>query len=1517
MAALRLSAPHRPNAPQRSERFGSAGVLSGRIARRLPGLCAALLLTLASGTSASAQGRGPTIDLVITPPAPSVMEGEAAVLNVSFTGCFDPATDVDYMVTAEPITAGVGDFSAPTPAMITLGVSSAMEMVTAATIEDMMVEGDETFRLRFTPVQGAMGCVDLPPITTTEATAIVTILNDDVVMPIVSIGDVGVVEGDVGTVSAMFAVTLSEPAPGLVSVDFATSNGTATGGLDFISESGQVSFMPGETMQTVSVNVVGDTEVEPDETFFVDLSMPVGLVIGDGQGQGTILNDDFPPLIVSIGDVGVFEGDAGTVNADFTVTLSEPGQAEITVDFATSNGTATGGVDYVPSSGQVVFMAGETMQTVSVTVIGDTDVEPDETFFVDLSMPIGALIGDGQGQGTILNDDVAPLPTLAIADVTLLEGDSGQTNANFMVGLSAPSVDIVSVSFMTEEGSAIGGIDFAETSGLLTFMPGEVTRTIAVPVFGDTKVEPDENFFVDLSGPDGATIADGQGEGTIQNDDVQPPPVLSIFDASGAEGDEGTSDFLFVVGLSVPAFEPVTVGFASASGTAISGEDFDPATGTLTFAEGQESKVITVRVQGDTDSELDETFFVDLLNPLGATIGDGRGEGTIVNDDDPPAEPSLAIGDASTVEGDAGSTVMTFTVTRFEKGGSAVSVDFATSDGTATAGTDYTATAGTLTFAPGETARTIEVEVSGDTDVEPDETLFVDLSNAMGAVIADGQGEGTIENDDADPGQPGLSIDDVSVAEGDAGTTAFVFTVRRDDDGSGPVTVDFATSDGTATAGPDYAATSGTLSFADGETTKTIEVEVSGDTDVEPDESFFVNLSNPTGATLADAQGQGTIQNDDEDAPPSALSIDDVAGAEGDAGTRAFSFTVRLDPASDETVTTSFATANGTATAGSDYQAVSGTLTFAPGETAKTLTVPVNGDLDIEPNETFFLNLSGASVPLADGQGQGVIGNDDEASPFGIESVGEVEIDASAGETVTLEVQVTATAGTAANKVVGVPVLWAVEGDAELLGGETSVSQAPNGVARKDVRLGEGGGEVMVTARLQRGDEAATFRITVRSELVNLFNDDDPARGVAGTLDDACDGASGELAEFCGYVIEIEDPAEQREVIEALLPDQLPSVDTAALGSMSVQITQLFDRMRFLRGHTAARGGTRTASRLQIMGVDPTQIRHAFVRHRQSEERLATALNRALLLTPEDEEAEPEQAVAMDEISRWGFFASGSIASGERDPTRNETGFDFDTRGVTAGVDYALGQRLSLGAALGFLSTDSEFGRDRGELEVEGFSLSTFATYYRDSFFVDAALSYGSNDYSMTRVVNLPQPFRGQSRFVLSGDPGGDQLAFGLGLGADFTFGATSLTTFLRGSWVDSSIDAYSETGDGPVTLAISEQDLESLLGELGVELYYAKSLSWGVLQPQLRVAVLREFEDDSRVIRARFALDRDLNEFVIPTDRPDRSYFNVGLGATATFAHGRSFYVFYDRDLSREDLDRATFSLGLRLEIP
>lgn len=351
-----------------------------------------------------------------------------------------------------------------------------------------------------------------------------TLVNVDFNIPPNNIGispSVTIFEGNAGTTPVQFTVTLAKASSLTASVAYTTINGSATSGSgDYVTKTGTVTFAPGVTSQTITILVSGDLKNEPDESFTVNLSSPVNAIIPTGQESRsiTILNDDGPPTL-SVSDAAVTEGNAGTTNLSFTVSLSTDSGLPISVNYQTQDGTATTfDNDYSAKSGTLVFGVGELSKTVTVTVVGDTKLEPDENLSLRLFSPTGASIVRALGTGTILNDDSPP--AVLVENTRVLEGDIGGNNMLvFNVRLITASDVTVFANYSTASGSAVGGSDYQDISGVLTFNPGETFKTVSVAVIGDTLREPDETMRLFVSTTNTATAT-----GTILNDD--PLPVL-------------------------------------------------------------------------------------------------------------------------------------------------------------------------------------------------------------------------------------------------------------------------------------------------------------------------------------------------------------------------------------------------------------------------------------------------------------------------------------------------------------------------------------------------------------------------------------------------------------------------------------------------------------------------------------------------------------------------------------------------------------------------------------------------------------------------------------------------------------------------------------------------------------------------------------------------------------------------------------------------------------------------------
>jgi uncharacterized repeat protein (TIGR01451 family) len=348
---------------------------------------------------------------------------------------------------------------------------------------------------------------------------------------------------------------------------------------------------------------------------------------------GNTTTFDFEPIpTIDIADLSLNEGNAGVTNFVFNLTLSEPVSQTVTVAYTVADNSALAAdADYTPVSATATFTPGTTTTTITVPVLGDVKFEPNESFFVNLSTPQFATINDGQAIGTILNDDSLPTVSFA-ADVALPEGNAGTTNFVFTVNLSNPSFQTISVNYTVNPGTATEGVDYADESGTVTFVPGDTSETIEILVLGEMVFEPNETFTVDLSMPANTVIADDQGIGTIQNDDTQPT-VSFLANVAQFEGNAGTTNFVFTVNLSNASSLPITVNFTTNPGTATETVDYADNTGVLNFVPGDTSETITVLVTGDLLFEPDETFTVDLPSATNATITDNQALGTIQNDE--------------------------------------------------------------------------------------------------------------------------------------------------------------------------------------------------------------------------------------------------------------------------------------------------------------------------------------------------------------------------------------------------------------------------------------------------------------------------------------------------------------------------------------------------------------------------------------------------------------------------------------------------------------------------------------------------------------------------------------------------------------------------------------------------------------------------------------------------------------------------------------------------------------------
>ncbi len=920
----------------------------------------------------------------------TVDEGDNAVFTVSLTN--PSSEDITVTFTVDDATAVVtDDYTVPATLTVTIPAGDSSASITVATVEDTTNEPQETFEVNIT---GAETDTTNTALTVTTSQGIGTIDDDDAV-PTVSIDSVTVDEGD----NAVFTVSLTNPSSEDITVTFTVDDATAVVTDDYtVPATLTVTIPAGDSSASITVATVEDTTNEPQETFEVNITNAetdttnTGLTVTTPQGIGTIDDDDAVPT-VSIDSVTVDEGD----NAVFTVSLTNPSSEDITVTFTVDDATAVVTDDYtVPATLTVTIPAGDSSASITVATVEDTTNEPQETFEVNITgaetdtTNTALTVTTPQGIGTIDDDD--PVPTVSIDSVTVDEGD----NAVFTVSLTNPSSEDITVTFTVDDATAVVTDDYTVPATLTVTIPaGDSSASITVATVEDTTNEPQETFEVNITGAEtdttntALTVTTSQGIGTINDDDAVP--TVSIDSVTVDEGDNA----VFTVSLTNPSSEDITVTFTVDDATAVVTDDYTvPATLTVTIPAGDSSASITVATVEDTTNEPQETFEVNITGAetdttnTALTVTTPQGIGTI--DDDDPV-PTVSIDSVTVDEGDNA----VFTVSLTNPSSEDITVTFTVDDATAVVTDDYTVPATlTVTIPAGDSSASITVATVEDTTNEPQETFEVNITNAetdttnTGLTVTTPQGIGTIDDDDA---VPTVSIDSVTVDEGDNA----VFTVSLTNPSSEDITVTFTVDDATAVVTDDYTVPATlTVTIPAGDSSASITVATVEDTTNEPQETFEVNITGAetdttnTALTVTTSQGIGTIDDDD---PVPTVSIDSVTVDEGDNAV----FTVSLTNPSSEDITVTFTVDDATAVVTDDYTVPATlTVTIPAGDSSASITVATVEDTTNEPQETFEVNITGAetdttntALTVTTPQGIGTINDDDAVPTVSIDSV--------------------------------------------------------------------------------------------------------------------------------------------------------------------------------------------------------------------------------------------------------------------------------------------------------------------------------------------------------------------------------------------------------------------------------------------------------------------------------------------------------------------------------------------------
>ncbi len=947
----------------------------------------------------------PTFGTLGTPSTHTVQLSDDEQLPVvSFTQATSQVTEDDTTVTVEvtlsipsnsvvtvPLTLGgtansVLDYAiAAGPVVFPAGSTSAL--LTLIIHEDLLDETDEVITLALGTPGGALpGAIMVRSIT---------IIDDDA-PPSVSFLTPNATVLEASGLKTI-QVGLSAPSGREIVVGWSVL-GSATAGVDFQISQGSSTFPAGTLTQSFTIDVLGDSLDEANESVVLQLSPPANAVLGiPATYTLTILDDDPAPTVSFLTATSTHGEPAGTVL--LTLQLSAPSGQDVLISTALS-GTATQGSDYLfDGTSPLRIFAGQTSGFLVVQLINDVQIEMNETIVLTI-LPTNAGLGAiTQHTLTILEDDIAPTVTFTTPTQSVPEGGGAAT---ITIQLSEPTGIAVTIPY-TIAGSADLGIDATVTPGPLVIPAGQTSGSVSVTILDDLLVESNETVQLTLSPPVNGVLGGSSIHTLVILDDETPPTVQ--FANSSASVTEAGAPATLTVTLSAASTLDVTVGYVLA-GTAIAGVDFSITPQPIFFSAGQTSATVTITAIDDLIDEVLETATVTLETPSNASLG-GLTVATItVTDNDAPPVVGFTSASQSGTEG-AGPLVATVALST--PSGSDVTIPF-TLSGSALAGTDVTVLASPVTIPAGQIQTTISMVPLLDGSDEADETLVITLGAPSGATLGLGVVH-TLTILDGDPPPQVAFTQSASTAAEGAGSVTIGLTLST---ASGnPITVPL-TMGGSAFVGIDANLLTNPVLFPVGVTTATVTVDILQDLLHEASETFALTIGTPVNATVG-AIGTHTISITDDDPLP-VVSFD-LTGQNAPEASGAATVTISLSAISGAPVTVPVS-ASGTATVGSDYAPPATSLTILAGTLSTSFTVAIIDDTIDEPAETITLSLGAPIGAQLGGLSTHVITIDDDDVPPSVRFVQASQLVSETGGSVLLQVELTSPAA----QVVTVPI---------------------------------------------------------------------------------------------------------------------------------------------------------------------------------------------------------------------------------------------------------------------------------------------------------------------------------------------------------------------------------------------------------------------------------------------------------------------------------------------------------------
>ncbi|MFD1628844.1 Calx-beta domain-containing protein [Pseudopedobacter beijingensis] len=891
------------------------------------------------------------------------------------------------------------DYTTANSAFVTIPAGLTSGEVKIEVIDDDIVENTETVILTTTGVDTAYPTA----VTVSNSPQTVNILDNDK-GELVLITEPDVTEGADGeTKIVKFKVKLTKATASPFSVNYQFTDITATNGNDYQASNGTWNFegKAGEEKE-VSVIIVGDSKIEDSETFRFQFNTSANLYNGaisipNNTAVFTIINDDSAQLSITKQD-----GEEGGNDGYFTISFPSGYTADLPIQIGYTLSGAQAGDDYKALPGTITLPANTNSINIPIEIIDDAKVEGDEflTITANIVTPVyGVTFANNSSTLKITDNDFG---TVTINDVTVNEQNNGVHTLSFDVLLDTETETAFNVNYKTEDGTAIAGEDYEATTGTLTFGGAkDEVQHIQVKYYGDKKVEADETFkailqslYKTFDGHLSISTTAHTGTATLKNDDSA---VVAVAVTHGSEnGTKGV--FRFYLENGATSDKPVTLNY-QLGGTALNvsaKKDYDITHPTsVTIPAGENYVDVELTIVDDTIVEGTETVElknVQVFSGYGSAITLSPTIPVLNITDNDNAEITITAVDELT-EGNTGDFKQyRFTVKLNEETADAFNVNYTVTDGTAqrTDGDYVINPTGTLNFlGEKDEPHYIDVQINGDDKIEPDEDFVVTLSSPSNnfenrLTIPVKTKKGIIKNDDfAD-----IVITKQDGAEGGQ-PAAFIFTLGNNKTVDEDISIEYILDNVSAKAGEDYTINPTDVSpllLKKGSNSVALTLNVIDDNIVEGTET--VNITAHTQSNLRNniiiSNPEVTLNIEDND--EATLSIQNVSKAEGDSNTTIFTFTAELDKATQKPFSVKYATIDGTAIAGEDYQGATGTLNFgALSTTSQTFSVQVNGDKKIEADEVFNVLLSdlstdfGGKLHLPTLPGTGTIINDDEA----------------------------------------------------------------------------------------------------------------------------------------------------------------------------------------------------------------------------------------------------------------------------------------------------------------------------------------------------------------------------------------------------------------------------------------------------------------------------------------------------------------------------------------------------------